>query len=118
MKTKESTRINENARRRRLLAAGMCIACKSARCDLPGFTSDRCAICSQKQREFALERMRRKRGTSADLPIVAKRRGPRENGMTLLNRSDVYEPEKYKAFQSGRRKRGQKARLVEPRKSS
>lgn len=105
------------ARQLRLLDAGICTRCAKPRTAESGHTADRCAACSEKNRVKSRERMRKKRGTPIDLPLVPRARGPRPNLMSTANRSDEYAPENYKPLRSGRRKPGHAAQPGEPRKS-
>lgn len=116
MKTKEQVNERWRDRASRLRLAGLCIRCMGNRTAEPGHTADRCAACSEKNRNASRERMRKKRGTPIDLPLVPRARGPRANLMSTVNRSDEYAPEKYKPLRSGRRKPGHAAQPGEPRK--
>jgi len=104
MKPKEERRQQIEARRQRVRLAGLCIRCMGNRTAEPGHTADRCASCSEKNRNASRERMRKKRGTPIDLPLVPRVRGPRPNLMSLVNRSDEYKPETYTRMRPGQRK--------------
>jgi hypothetical protein len=104
MSTKEEARKLRADQRERLLLAGLCTRCKGNRTEHPGHTGDRCAACANKARDADVERMRKKRGTTTAPTIAPGKRGPRENVMSLLSRSDVHAPDKYKPFMPGQRK--------------
>lgn len=104
MKTPEQKRKNENDRRRRLLVAGMCIKCMGNRTAVPGHTADRCAGCADKARTAQLARVRKQRGTPLDRPIVGGKRGPRGSHVSLIKRSDEYNPDAYAPLKPGPKK--------------
>ncbi len=106
MNQKERNRKNWSDRAARLRLAGLCLGCVGNRTAKPGYTADRCAVCAEKNRVKSRERMRKKRGTPLDAPLVPREqaRGPRANLMSIVNRSDEYAPEKYTRKRPGQRK--------------
>lgn len=75
------------------LAAGQCLKCTNVRTALEGHTRDLCAPCAEKSRARQLKASRLKRGIPVDAPIRKRKRGPRKDHVSDIERSDVFLPD-------------------------